>query len=556
MQSYEVGIAVQRIVRKIVQLIQSWEQTARNGLNIAIVGLLAFVLITAWIPTAVGRLPVLKIWEQQLQKPGPKVERLGNMEAAPVEFDGSPLFTLASPTVWDRTNPGNQLPVEVRAQQVEANLNRVIEGSFVHGNKDGILTNFDPKTLQVSVVSLNEVPVIIAGDGFHSQPLKLVTVTHVDADYNGQPVAALAEQWRSLIYQNLYAALMERSPEALSPRGKLGESLVALAVMLAASLVLWLLQIPLKRRNRRLRLQQAAIAAETLLDQPIPATEQGLMHLQDTFLETFQRQKSLRQQRGVVGFLRWLLAWAQVAVWLIGLITALALFPWTRQYARQLLEMPTMLLLIWFLTSLVSRIGSGLLHLLAEAWVKFGDTAADDPQRDALRIFTILSTIKPLKTFVVYAGGIVALLVYLGLPFSLVLTIGGIVSLALLLICQNFVKDGLMGCLILWEDQYAVGDVISTSNHTGLVERMNLRLTQLRDAKGGLISLANGSLTQVTNLTHSWLRQQRKEAAPKANATQRVMVNNSANPFNGADPFNGMDPFGASDASESTISEG
>jgi moderate conductance mechanosensitive channel len=550
-------MAVPRIVRKIIQLIQSWEQTARNGINIAVVGLLAFALITAWIPTALGRLPVLKVWEQQLQQPSPQVERLGNVETAPVEFEGSTLFTLASPTVWDRTQPGNQLPVEVRAQQVEANLERVIEGSFVHGNKDGILTNFDPKTLQVSVVSLNDVPVIIAGDGFHSQPLKLVTVTHVDADYNGQPAAKLAEQWRSLIYQSLYAALMERSPEALSLRGKLGESLVALAVMLAASLVLWLLQIPLKRRNRRLRIQQAAIAAETVPDQPVPATEQGLIHLQDSFLDSFQRRKLLWQQRGVVSFFRWLLAWAQAAVWLVGSITALALFPWTRQYAQQLLGVPAMLLLIWFLTSLISRLGSGLLHLLAEAWVKFGDTAADDPQRDALRIFTILSAIKPVKTFVVYAGGIVALLVYLGIPFSLVVTVGSIVSLALLLICQNVVKDGLMGCLILWEDQYAIGDVITTGNHTGLVEKMNLRLTQLRDIGGGLVSLSNSSIAQVTNCTHSWLRRQRREASgPKAGGTHMVMANGSANPFNGADPFNGMDPFAAADSNEPTTSEG
>ncbi|MBF2046626.1 MAG: mechanosensitive ion channel [Elainella sp. C42_A2020_010] len=548
---------MQRVLRKLVQLVQnfaqSWEQPAHSGLHITIVGLLAFALFTAWVPTTFGHLPVLKVWEQQLQQPSHEVKRLGNLETAPVIFDGAPLFTLASPTVWDRSQPGNQLPVEIRSQQVEANLNRVIEGSFVHGNKDGILTNFDPQTLQVSVISLNDVPVIIAGDGYHSQPLKLVTVTHVDAEYNGQPVAALAEQWRSLIYQSLYAALMERSPEALSLHGKLGESLIVLAIMLGASVVLWLLQVPLKRRNRRLRLQQAAVAAEIYPEPSRGMTEFDLIALRARFLDSFQHQKTLQQQRRVVGFFRWLLAWAQVLVWTVGLILALTAFPWTRQYVRQFLGTPTTLLLIWFFTSLVSRLGSGLLQLLADAWVKFGAAAADDPQRDVLRISTILASIKPVKTVVVYGIGIIAALVYLGLPLSLVLTLAGIVGLALLLICQNFVRDGLMGCLILWEDQYAIGDVISTGQHTGLVERMNLRLTQLRHA-GGLVSLANSSIAQVTNLTQSW--QQRQEALHPKAIGPRATANGIANPFNGTDPFNGMDPFGGSDSGEPTASEG
>lgn len=523
MQSYEVAIAVPKIVSNIVNFIQNWPSVVRAITNIALVGLLVLALMTTWVPTAAGSLPLIKIWEQQLQKPAQKVQRLGNIEVTPVEFEGTELFSIASPTVWDRSQAKNQLPVEIRAKQVEANLNRVIEGSFIHGSQDGILTNFDPKTLQVSIVSLNDVPVIIAGDGFHSQPLKLITVTHIDADYSGQSTAVLAEQWRSIVYQRLYAALMDRSPDALTLRGKLGESLLMVVLTLAASLVLWLLQVPLKRRNRTLRIQQATIATEvgpssiadsTDSTEPAlqPSTEQSLIQLRTSFLEAFQRQTALQQQRSLIGFFRWLLAWGQVAVWVIGIATTLAIFPWTKQYARQLLGVPTFLLLIWFLTSWVNRVSSGLLHGLAGAWVKFGSAAAIDPQRDTLRIFTILAATKPLKTFVIYTlGGIIAL-TYLGVPLSLILSVGGIVGLAVLLICQPFVKDWVMGALLLWEDQYAIGDVIVTQNHTGLVERMNLRLTQLHDLEGQLISIANGSITQVGNLTQNWLRQERREA--------------------------------------------
>lgn len=545
---------MQRFFRKINYLIHNWVQSIQNWqvpswvlsrtiANLALVGLLAFVLLTAWGPTASGSLPVFKIWERQLQKPEHSVQRLGNVEVAPVEFEGAEIFMLASPTVWDRTQAGNQLPVEMRAKQVEANLNRVIEGSFIHGQQDGVLTNFDPKTLQVSIVSLNDVPVIVAGDSYHSQPLKLVTITYIDADYNGQPVNTLAEQWRSIVYQRLYAALMERSPEALSLRGNLGESLMMLGLTLAASLVLWLLQLPLKRLNRRLRSQQTAIAIEPDLD-PIASSEQGLLQLQTHFLDAFQRQIGLQQQRNLIGFFRWLLAWGQVAVWIAGLAAALAVFPWTKHYALQLLATPTLLLLIWFLTSWINRLGNALIQGAAMIWVKFGTVAADYPQRDKLRIFTIMAIIKPVKTLVVYTIGIIVVLVYLGIPLSLVLSIGGIVGLALMLVCQSFVKDWIMGGLILWEDQYAVGDVIATGKYTGLVEKLGLRLTQLQTLEGRLVSIANGSIAQVENLTRGWLHQDGRDTiSPKKPLGAPMLLNGNSRAWDGTNP------------NESTVSE-
>lgn len=530
-------LRLERFDRRQVQLL--------GLLNAVIVALLGLTLLSAWVPTGDGRVSLLQIWQQELHQPHQQVERLGNIEAMPVRFEGANLFTIASPTVWDRSDRSKQsLPVEVRAKQVEANLNRVVEGGFLQSAKNGILTNFDPQTLQVAVVSLNDVPVIVASDSYHSQPLKLVTVTYIDADYNAQPAAELAEQWRSLIYQNLYAALLERSPDALSLRGKLGESLLAIAVMLGASLVIRLLQMPLYRRNRYLRMQQTALTAERLADAaPISALNQvhseranqaahqaahqaaQMMAFRSQFVGRFEQQQALQQQRQVVGFFRWLLAWSQVAIWLAGLALALGLFPWTRP-ALPRLGAPVTLLLIWFAVGLSSRLLGWLLQGMAHAWIKFG-SSSDMPQRDQLRVFTILSALQPFKSFAVYAAGLVLALVYLGLPLSLVLCLGGLLGLAMLLICQGFVRDCVMGLLLLWDDQYAVGDVIRAAGETGLVEQMNLRLTQVQTAAGGLLFIAHGSLSKIENLSRSWLY----AASP--------------NPFNSSDPFNGIDPFSA-----------
>ena len=533
-------------------------------LHVAIVGLLALTLLSAWVPTPDGRTSLLQVWQQELHQPHHSIERLGNVEVMPVRFERAKLFTLASPTVWDRRKPAQQFPIEMRVKQVEANLNHVIAGGFLQGAKDGLLTNFDPKTLQVSVVSLNDVPVIVATDSYHSQPLKLVTVTYIDADYNGQPAAELAEQWRSLIYQNLYTALLDRSPDALSLRGKLGESLLALAVMLAASLVIWMLQMPLRRRNRHLRMQQTALTAEWLspanavdpetshpdeadLEPIAPSSETRLMLLRDRFVVMFEELQSLQQQRQVIGFFRWLLAWSQVAVWLAGLSLSLGLFPWTRS-ALSVLSAPVLLLTIWFGAGLINRLTSAILQGMALAWVKFGASPSDEPQRDPFRLFTILSAIQPLKSIVIYAVAVVAAFVHLGLPLSLVLSVGGVVGLAMLLVCQGLVRDSVMGLFILWDDQYAVGDVIVVANEIGLVERMNLRLTQMQTAEGGLLSIAHGSLTKIENLTRSWLHRESSQlatpkAAPKPSLGNRVTIANP-NPFGSIDPFNDTEPFG------------
>ncbi|QEY32684.1 mechanosensitive ion channel family protein [Synechococcus sp. RSCCF101] len=91
--------------------------------------------------------------------------------------------------------------------------------------------------------------------------------------------------------------------------------------------------------------------------------------------------------------------------------------------------------------------------------------------------------------------------------FSQPLTIlFGFLSLALSLASQNLIRDLINGLLILWEDQYVVGDVISIDDYIGMVEAIHLRITQLRNLDGELISIPNGQIGAVRNLSSSWSR--------------------------------------------------
>lgn len=82
----------------------------------------------------------------------------------------------------------------------------------------------------------------------------------------------------------------------------------------------------------------------------------------------------------------------------------------------------------------------------------------------------------------------------------------GILGLAISFGAQSLVKDFISGFFILFENQFAVGDVIEIGNHAGAVERMTLRIVALRDLQGALHIIPNGTITAVTNKTKGWSR--------------------------------------------------
>jgi small conductance mechanosensitive channel len=90
-------------------------------------------------------------------------------------------------------------------------------------------------------------------------------------------------------------------------------------------------------------------------------------------------------------------------------------------------------------------------------------------------------------------------------PASL-LAVGAVAALAVSFAAQNLVKDLVNGFLILLEDQYAIGDLVTTGTVTGIVENLNLRITQIRGEDGRLVTLPNSLIAQVENLSRTWSR--------------------------------------------------
>ncbi len=63
-----------------------------------------------------------------------------------------------------------------------------------------------------------------------------------------------------------------------------------------------------------------------------------------------------------------------------------------------------------------------------------------------------------------------------------------------------------MDFFILFEDQIRVGDVVQVSGKGGLVEKINLRMTILRDLAGNVHYIRNGQINLVTNMTKGYSR--------------------------------------------------
>jgi small conductance mechanosensitive channel len=77
---------------------------------------------------------------------------------------------------------------------------------------------------------------------------------------------------------------------------------------------------------------------------------------------------------------------------------------------------------------------------------------------------------------------------------------------------QRIVQDILAGFFLITERQYGFGDVVriavtgSPEMAEGTVEDVTLRITTLRNADGEVITVPNGQIVKVTNLSKDWAR--------------------------------------------------
>ena len=127
--------------------------------------------------------------------------------------------------------------------------------------------------------------------------------------------------------------------------------------------------------------------------------------------------------------------------------------------------------------------------------------------RSEARAATLSSISRSIATGVVVAVAATWILSVLGVSVAALFASAGVIGVALGFGAQNLVRDVLAGWFILVEDRYGVGDTIDAGPPAvGVVERVTLRSTRLRDVNGTVWHVANGEIVRVGNKSQNWSR--------------------------------------------------
>ncbi|MFS0788591.1 mechanosensitive ion channel family protein [Shouchella sp. 1P09AA] len=112
---------------------------------------------------------------------------------------------------------------------------------------------------------------------------------------------------------------------------------------------------------------------------------------------------------------------------------------------------------------------------------------------------TLTSLLHSVVANVVYFIAILLVLDELGFNLASVLVGAGVLGLAIGFGAQNVVRDVITGFFILYEDQFSVGDYITTGQYTGTVIDFGLRVTKIQDWTGEVNIIPNGHIEDLKN---------------------------------------------------------
>ncbi len=402
-------------------------------------------------------------------------------ELATIYLDGRPLLEVAA------TSEEGPYTASERANEIEDRLQRVAQRIVEQDSLDGLIVRY-------TIDKAGDQPVIYANGTW------IMTVTSADARLSN-PSTPL---WRAArISDAIEAALIqyhrERQPDFLWER--LRWSAVTILLTLLASFALSHYYQGLEKRRQRLRQghrEEPAIGPS----HPLEQLEQGVVNRVRNTVLTRQRVKSLKIFEQMVQL-------AQVVLWSSSIFLVLGLFPYTRWLQPLIiyvLKLPLRLLLIALVAYVLSRLTDVWIDRVFLAIQTRATLTLENTQRLDLRLSTFSEVIQGCVNVAIAIIAVLIVLGQLGIEVTPLLAGAGLVGVALSFASQSLVKDIINGFLILLEDQYGVGDVITVRDITGFVETMNLRITQLRDAEGRLTTVPNSQIDIVQNLSKEWSR--------------------------------------------------
>jgi small conductance mechanosensitive channel len=276
----------------------------------------------------------------------------------------------------------------------------------------------------------------------------LLTVTEADAEAAERPAAELAIDWAGRLERAFNQALEERRPEFLR------EAFLRAGAILLAGVLIHFTVWTLSRR---------------FFDRP--------------------------------GWPLLLLVWISVIHWVLDA------FPRTRPLNNLLsagLLRPIAIIVVWSLiAAALSRLLGSVLHRIFPVAPETM-SPEERTERTLRRRATLGGVLRVTGVTLIWVLAVVIMLARMGVNLGALLASAGLIGVAIGLAAQDSMKDFVAGINILADDRFGVGDVIQVGDYTGKVENLNLRVTQIRDISGRLITLPNRQIETVANLTSRW----------------------------------------------------
>jgi small-conductance mechanosensitive channel len=365
-----------------------------------------------------------------------------------VELDGYDRFQVAA--------PGSAL--SQRREEIHENLVQI---------RDRYLQLETPTTnLTTTKTDDGQPQVYVNGD-------YLMTITQEDATLQGTTAAGLVERLQETIPATLSQAYEQRQPEYRQRQFWLigGVLLLTLVAMVAVSFA----------ADRLLKWALRALGTSLDQDEMTQNQRHQLHDLRDRLIPLLQ------------GTLL-----ASALLWVLGQ------FPETRRLQQDILSSLKIPIIIAIVV-VVAYVGIRITYTLVDrVALGLSEDGFNHSRRTRLRISTLSSVTKNITNFVWIGIGFILALSVTGVNLGLLLASIGIIGLALSLAAQNLAQGAIKGFFIVLEDQFAIGDVVKIGDDAGVVEKLNLRITQLRDTAGRLITIPTSDIDRVANYSLHW----------------------------------------------------
>lgn len=434
--------------------------------------------------------------------PGPLSVSAEEVAIAPIYLDGRTLFYVSAPEV------NGQQPAEKRAQEIQDRLYKIAKSQTA------------PLDTQVKIDEPSNLPVVMVGDQ------TLLTVTQLDAQVTGYANASDRAQAIATDLQiALQSYLTERQPDFWQRQAK-----VAAGILLGAILI----QLVINRIGLRIKRRQKRLAnVKTQLGKPRSQPYNPLVEVLSSgnFNTVFDQVKARldnHQKRKLNELLRVLMVFAQVALWVGGLLWLLTLFPYSRWLTTLSLlwvRVPGRLLLTLGIAYAAIRLSSVAIDKTILTLQEGTHWAPEKSKRRSLRFSTFSQVAKGLAGSIIFGIAVFRMLAIAGVEVGPLLAGAGIIGVGISLAAQSLIKDFINGFFILFEDQFGIGDVITVGDLSGAVESLNLRITQLRDSEGRLITIPNSQISIVQNASKDWAQVDLSiRVAPSADLTKAIAL--------------------------------